>query len=264
MNVLWPNGSTTPPQLNSPYGPRESFWTPDGWTNPFHYGQDCTGFSMNRSIADGVVVYVGYNGGYGNHVRVKNDDGYSHSHSHGAPGGFRVSVGQRVRAGDDLMVQGTTGRSTGVHDHLEVYLPNGDTTDPVRYIRDRLSGAASTGTTNQSEEDENMPINIRRESTGVSYTLVPGYGITAHTNEHGARLTTYVNTGKWFPAGASPSQREEFGERQLNDDNLRWELGLMDLGWVSQDLDARLPKPGEYRYCEKLQKIHDAAAGIGG
>jgi len=182
MNVVWPNGSTTPPQLNSPYGPRESFWTPGGWTNSFHYGQDCTGFSMNRSIADGVVVFVGYNGGYGNHVRVRHDDGYESSHSHGATGGFRVSVGQRVRAGDDLMVQGTTGRSTGVHDHLEVYLPNGDTIDPVRYIRDRLSGAASTGTTNQSWEDDMIALAIK-DNAGTTHRATLGLGVFRHLLE---------------------------------------------------------------------------------
>lgn len=251
MNVLWPNGSTTPPQLNSPYGPRESFWTPDGWTNPFHYGQDCTGFSMNRSIADGVVVYVGYNGGYGNHVRVKNDDGYSHSHSHGAPGGFRVSVGQRVRAGDDLMVQGTTGRSTGVHDHLEVYLPNGDTTDPVRYIRDRLSGAASINNPAPlTSEEDSMSILFRitdGERQGTSYTLEPFRGIKAHLNEFGARVALRArNGGAWPPEGRAFEdyrKDESHGELQMPEAHAR---ALLDVYGLTEVAAApNLPAPGE-------------------
>ncbi|MCT2085032.1 hypothetical protein M3D75_02780 [Microbacterium enclense] len=119
----------------------------------------------------------------------------------------------------------------------------------------------------QSEEDDDMPINFRRESTGVSYTLTPGYGITAHANLHGFRLTSFGNTGVWPAAptndALSTDQRIGAGERQFNDDNLRWWLALMDFVWVAQDLDGRLPKPGEYRYCEKLQKIHDAAITAG-
>ncbi|KTS09031.1 M23 family metallopeptidase [Microbacterium testaceum] len=142
-------------------------------------------------------------------------------------------------------------------------LPYSQTLDFEDAIGGEAPASATPGTTpNQSEEDENMSINLRRESTGVSYTLTPGYGITAHVNEHGARLTNYGNTGQWFPAGASPAQREAAGERQFNDENLAWFLSLHDLKWVSADL-SRLPSGDEYRYCEKLQKIHDAAAGIG-
>lgn len=156
MEVLWPNGSRTAPRLGGGYGPRESFWTPGGWTNSFHYGQDCTGFTMNRSIAPGVVTYVGYNGGYGNYVRVRHEDGYSSGYAHGATGGFQVSVGQRVYAGTALCVQGTTGRSTGVHLHFEVYDRNGNTIDPAEYVRTRIAGAAPAGDSSpdQSEEDD--------------------------------------------------------------------------------------------------------------
>ena len=108
-------------------------------------------------------------------------------------------------------------------------------------------------------EDEDMSINFRRVDTGVSYTLIPGYGITSHVNEHGARLTTYMNTGVWFPSGASPAQREAAGERQLNDDNLRWMLALYDFSWAAQDLNGRLPAPGSFIYADRLQKILDAA-----
>ncbi len=157
MIVLWPNGSRTAPTLGSGYGPRESFWTPGGWTNPFHYGQDCFGFPLNRSVADGVVTYVGYNGGFGNFVRVRHDDGYSSGYAHGAPGGFRVSVGQRVAAGTPVSVQGTTGRSTGVHLHFEVYDPNGSTIDPAAYVRARIGSPALAG--GQSPEEDDMYAN---------------------------------------------------------------------------------------------------------
>lgn len=142
---LWPNGSATPPRLGSAFGPRPSFNTPGGATNPFHYGQDMTGFVDNCSIADGTVTFVGYNGGYGNFVRVDHGGGIESSYAHGAPNGFYVSRGQRVTAGQRLHRQGTTGRSTGVHLHLEVYR-NGVATDPVAFIHSqaRPAGGAST------------------------------------------------------------------------------------------------------------------------
>jgi hypothetical protein len=183
-----------------------------------------------------------------------------------------VGVGARVSPGQTGIARsGASGFGEdwyyGAHLHVTRRARQGLSYSQTLDFEDAIGGeapaSATPGTTpNQSEEDQNMSINLRRESTGVSYTLTPGYGITAHVNEHGARLTNYGNTGQWFPAGASPAQREAAGERQFNDENLAWFLSLHDLKWVSADL-SRLPSGDEYRYCEKLQKIHDAAAGIG-
>ena len=143
MEVLWPNGSRTAPRLGGGYGPRESFWTPGGWTNSFHYGQDCTGFTMNRSIAPGVVTYVGYNGGYGNYIRIDHGGGVSSAYGHIANGGTLVRNGQQVVAGQPIAITGTTGGSTGCHSHFEIRV-NGNPTDPVAFMHGQGVSITST------------------------------------------------------------------------------------------------------------------------
>ncbi len=51
-------------------------------------------------------------------------------------GGFRVSPGQRVSAGQLIALVGSTGNSTGCHLHYEVHI-NGATTDPAPFMAAR-------------------------------------------------------------------------------------------------------------------------------
>lgn len=186
--------------------------------------------------------------------------------------GSRPAVGSVVNMGDVVTRMATHGEVTGtawsgphihfvVSDHEAGATRNYNAYDPRPIISATLASQPTQPQPEpgaQSEEDD-MPINIRRESTWVSYTLVPGYGITAHHNEHRFRLAAYVNTGQWPGTNLTPEQRRAAGERHLNDDNLRWLLIMHDMAWVAQDLNNRLPAPGQFRYCDKLQKIHDAA-----
>jgi hypothetical protein len=177
---LWPNGLTTPPRLGSPFGLRPSFSTPGGVTNPFHYGQDMTGWEDIRAVADGVVTFAGYNGGYGNFVRIDHGNGIATSYAHIAPNGFYVRVGDRVRAGQAIARMGTTGRSTGIHLHFEVY-QDGRAIDPVAFIRSRLGAPASGGSTpfRQSEEDEMLLLNVNAGKDGI-HKVALGEGIFRH------------------------------------------------------------------------------------
>lgn len=81
-----------------------------------------------RSIANGVVTEVGYDGSYGNKTVVTLEDGtelwYCHQTS------FLVSVGDVVRGGEAIGTVGSTGNSTGPHLHLEVRPGAGDPVDP--------------------------------------------------------------------------------------------------------------------------------------
>lgn len=65
-------------------------------------------------------VYTGgWNGGYGIHLIIAGDNGYSTLYSHMS--GVNVSVGDRVEAGRTLIGWvGLTGRTTGSHLHLEI------------------------------------------------------------------------------------------------------------------------------------------------
>ena len=99
-----------------------------------HQGQDFAA-PLNTPIyatAPGVVAFAGVRSGYGNTVEIDHGRGfktrYAHLNTLGVKPGQSVSLGQRVGA------MGTTGRSTGVHLHYEVWL-NGRPQNPARFLR---------------------------------------------------------------------------------------------------------------------------------
>lgn len=65
------------------------------------------------SIANGVVTFSGWSGGYGNYVCIKHDNGYESRYGHLQK--FFVHVGQRVKQRDRIGLVGQTGDATGPH-----------------------------------------------------------------------------------------------------------------------------------------------------
>lgn len=85
-----------------------------------------------RAVMDGTVVNAGPASGYGNWVVLKHDDGSKSIYGHMSK--WSVSAGQRVKAGDQIAVIGSEGKSTGPHLHFEI-LPDGYTpVDPVKWF----------------------------------------------------------------------------------------------------------------------------------
>lgn len=86
------------------------------------------------AVHGGVVTKAGYDGGYGNSITVRNDDGteviYAHSRR------LLVKKGQTVKAGQVIAEVGNTGFSYGPHLHLEVHVA-GKPVDPIVFLRDR-------------------------------------------------------------------------------------------------------------------------------
>lgn len=104
----------------------------------FHAGTDI-GAGCGRHMyaaSGGTVNYAGWNGGYGNFVRINHGDGVTSSYGHIQSGGILVANGQRVEAGQLIALVGTTGLSSGCHLHLEIRL-NGSSTNPVPYLQAR-------------------------------------------------------------------------------------------------------------------------------
>jgi murein DD-endopeptidase MepM/ murein hydrolase activator NlpD len=94
-----------------------------------------------RTVGDGIVIFAGRRGSYGNLVEVSHVGGVvtRYAHLQGYARGTRL--GARVRVGQTVGYVGSTGLSTGPHLHFEM-LVNGRYTDP-RYalearIRERL------------------------------------------------------------------------------------------------------------------------------
>ena len=71
---------------------------------------------------------------YGEYIVINHHDGTMTLYAHGAPGSRRVSVGQKVSQGQQIMSVGTTGNSTGYHLHFEVRV-NGVPVNPAPYLK---------------------------------------------------------------------------------------------------------------------------------
>lgn len=87
----------------------------------------------------GTVVFAGWSGAWGNYIKIQHGDGSITAYAHIMNGGYNVSYGQRVRAGQVIAYAGTTGASTGCHLHFEVYI-GGVRVDPAPFLRARGVG----------------------------------------------------------------------------------------------------------------------------
>jgi murein DD-endopeptidase MepM/ murein hydrolase activator NlpD len=89
-----------------------------------------------RAIGDGVVIFAGRKGGYGNAVEIRHPNGYvtRYGHMRGFAKGIRS--GRRVSIGETIGYVGMTGLATGPHLHFEV-LVNGVQRDPRVALRDK-------------------------------------------------------------------------------------------------------------------------------
>jgi hypothetical protein len=90
--------------------------------NPRHYGLDyrCRLGDPIYAADNGVVVFAGWGGGYGNLVRVRHGNGYETYYAHFSA--FAVGCGQAVYQGQLLGYCGSTGWSSGPHLHYEIRL----------------------------------------------------------------------------------------------------------------------------------------------
>ncbi len=121
---------------SSGYGSRPA---PCRGCSTFHYGVDLAngcGAAIYAAHA-GRVVYAGINGsltsGYGNYIKIDHGGGIGSGYGHIRVGGFAVSNGQQVSAGQVIAYAGTTGSSSGCHLHFEVYI-NGKTVNPIEFL----------------------------------------------------------------------------------------------------------------------------------
>uniref|UniRef100_UPI0010F6D0AE M23 family metallopeptidase n=1 Tax=Microbacterium sp. 2FI TaxID=2502193 RepID=UPI0010F6D0AE len=123
---------------SSGYGPRSQVCGQNGCSSSFHYGVDLAagcGAGIYAAHA-GTVVYAGYNGGYGNYIKIDHGNNIGTGYAHIRPGGIFVRHGQRVSAGQLIASEGNTGNSYGCHLHFETYV-SGYPVNPIYFMGDR-------------------------------------------------------------------------------------------------------------------------------
>ena len=121
--------------VTSPYGYRVH---PVYGYVALHTGVDISASCGQPTYAasGGTIEYAGWNGTYGNFIRINHGGGVTTAYAHIQQGGILVQMGQPVAVGQQIARAGTTGASTGCHTHLEVRI-NGSSTDPIAFLRNK-------------------------------------------------------------------------------------------------------------------------------
>ncbi|MCU7833654.1 MAG: M23 family metallopeptidase [gamma proteobacterium symbiont of Taylorina sp.] len=116
--------------ISSYFGMRKD---PFSGKNKMHKGIDMAGKPGAHVVAtaDGVVIQIEKQRGYGKVLDIEHGYGLSTRYGHNKD--VLVKVGDIVKQGQTIAIMGSTGRSTGTHVHYEV-LKNGHPVNPNKYI----------------------------------------------------------------------------------------------------------------------------------
>lgn len=82
-----------------------------------------------RAIGDGVVIFAGRKGGYGNVIDIRHPNGFVSRYGHLHRFARGITRGKRVTIGQTIAYVGMTGLATGPHLHFEIIV-NGVQRDP--------------------------------------------------------------------------------------------------------------------------------------
>lgn len=126
-DFIWP---VSPVAVTSLFGPRLH---PIAKAYRPHRGLDLAA-SFGQEVyasARGTVLKAEWVGGHGNHVQLQHANGIVTAYSHLAD--LLVEAGTVVRQGQPIGLAGSTGVSTGVHLHFELWV-NGKPADPLEQL----------------------------------------------------------------------------------------------------------------------------------
>ena len=127
----------------SSHGTDDISWPVDGGYISSHVGERWGRMHKGVDIArpnsrtitaanHGVVTEAGYAGGYGNKIVINHNNGMKTVYAHLSS--IDVQVGQTVERGQSIGIMGSTGHSTGLHLHFELYV-DGALKNPTEYVQ---------------------------------------------------------------------------------------------------------------------------------
>lgn len=175
-------------RVSSPFG-----WRTLNGKRVYHKGIDLVGTDKTvRAVVGGVVGQsiiitdpTNRTSEWGNYVRVDGEDGRLYYYCHMSE--RLVSRGDKVSVGDALGIDGSTGKSTGSHLHLEVR-ENGKSIDPTQIIGIKnIVGAVREAKT---KERTNYTVN------GLTICRADDFGIEYHdAGKKNISEDRYINGG---------------------------------------------------------------------
>jgi murein DD-endopeptidase MepM/ murein hydrolase activator NlpD len=86
------------------------------------------------AVANGTVIFAGWDGGYGNLVRIKHSSGLMSGYAHLSHIASGVHAGRAIKQGELVGLVGQTGLATGPHLHFEM-AKNGTPINPVPALK---------------------------------------------------------------------------------------------------------------------------------
>ena len=108
-----------------------------------HKGIDLSTYRSGDPViatADGQVVMVDYDAGFGNYIIIRHKHGFYTRYAHLLS--QTVKRGEHVNQGQTIGYIGNTGVSTGPHLHYEVHIGS-EVVDPIKYFNIRETGSGS-------------------------------------------------------------------------------------------------------------------------
>jgi murein DD-endopeptidase MepM/ murein hydrolase activator NlpD len=125
--TYWPIKGSISSSFGYRVHPVYGYWKfHDGVDIEASYGQTI------RAAADGTVIFSGWDGAYGQVVKVRHINGLTTFYGHCSK--LLVGVGKQIKQGDIVAEVGSTGVTTGPHLHFTV-LKDGVAVDPMNYLK---------------------------------------------------------------------------------------------------------------------------------
>ena len=86
------------------------------------------------AVANGTVTFAGWDGGYGNLVRIKHASGLTSGYAHLSHIALGIRAGHAIKQGELVGLVGQTGLATGPHLHF-MMAKNGTPINPVPALK---------------------------------------------------------------------------------------------------------------------------------